>query len=47
METSKTQTSSFDKDLNPKMANFGLALFFPSLDGKESHLSISKVAGIV
>jgi serine/threonine protein kinase len=34
-----------DKDLSPKIADFGLALFYPSLDDGETHMSVSKVAG--
>lgn len=33
-----------DKDLNPKIDDFGLALLFPSLDDGETHMSISKIA---
>lgn len=34
-----------DKDLNPKIADFGLALLLPSLNDGETHMNISRVAG--
>lgn len=34
-----------DKDLNPKISDFGLALLLPSLADGETHMNISRVAG--
>lgn len=33
-----------DKDLNPKIGDFGLALLFPTLDDDQTHVSV-QVAG--
>ena len=33
-----------DKDLNPKIGDFGLALLFPALDDDRTHLSVN-IAG--
>jgi len=34
-----------DKNYNTKIANFGLAYLFPTLDSEASHLTLMQIAG--
>jgi len=34
-----------DKDMKPKIGDFGLALLFPVLDDDQTHLSVHNLAG--